>query len=53
LVGKQAEKNIIFWENKVAEYLKQRGYKDEVFLKSRSEALQRELEVEKQNHILL
>lgn len=53
LLNKREKREEIFWEDKVLDHLKQRGYKDEVQLRGRYEALQREHDVESQNRVLL
>lgn len=53
LEQKRQEYEEIFWEEKVYTHLKNRGYKDEVFLKGRYECLQRVYELECDNRKLL
>jgi hypothetical protein len=53
LTARKNEHEVIYWNEKVYALMRERGYKDEVYLKGRYEGLQREYDVEVQNKKLL
>ena len=53
LTARRNDQEVIYWNEKVCLYMRERGYKDEVYLKGRYQGLQREYEVELQNKKLL
>lgn len=52
-MAKKTEHEIIYWNEKICAHMKDRGYKDEVYLKGKYEGIQREYDVELQNKKLL
>ena len=52
-MSKKTVHEIVYWNERMCAHMKDRGYKDEVFLKGRYEMLQREYDVEAQNKKLL
>lgn len=53
LNNKKNQKEVIYWEEKVAGHLHRRGYADQIFLQGRCEALQRIHDVQADNRRLL